>query len=149
MKVIHYAEIRVFHDVSIMSGNLITHSFVDVSNEWQSQLVLCSCWPWILCLKAHFLSVCMYVMVFQDKHTLPKWNILSLLCTSKQLDRIFQFVRVCLSWKTITCIWTERKWAFRHSIQGQYKQRTSKETWHSISWKTFSGPPSRSIRMYH
>ena len=81
-------------------------------------------------------------MVFQDQHTLPKWNILSLLCMSKQLDKIFHFVRVYWSWKTITYIWTERKWAFRHSIQGQYEQRTSKETWHSVNWKTFSGPPS-------
>ena len=90
-----------------------------------SLLVLCSYWPWILCLKAHFLSVCMYVMVFQDKHTLTKWNILSNCLLVHSRERIFHFGRVCLSWKTITYIQTERKWAFRHSMQGQNEQRTS------------------------
>ena len=28
-KLSHYAEIRVFHNVSVTSGNLILHSFVD------------------------------------------------------------------------------------------------------------------------
>ena len=28
---IHYAEIRVFHNISVRSGNLILHSFVEVS----------------------------------------------------------------------------------------------------------------------
>ena len=44
-----------------------------------SLLVLWSYWHWILCKKAHFLSVCMYVLALLDQHTLPKWNILSLL----------------------------------------------------------------------
>ena len=35
--------------------------------------------------------------------------------------KIFHFGRVCLSWKTITYIRTERKWAFRHSIQVQHE----------------------------
>ena len=54
-------------------------------------LLVCLYWPEIFCVQGLVLSARMYVMVFQDKHTLPKWNILSLLCTSKQLDRICYF----------------------------------------------------------
>ena len=38
---------------------------------------VCLHWPEIFCLKALVLSVRMYVLAFQDQHTLPKWNILS------------------------------------------------------------------------
>ena len=40
--------------------------------------------------------------------------------TSKQLDRIFHFVRVCWSWKTITYIRAERTRALRQNISAQY-----------------------------
>ena len=40
---------------------------------------VCMYWPEIFCLKALVLSVHMYVLAFQDQHTLPKWYILSLL----------------------------------------------------------------------
>ena len=78
-------------------------------------------WPEKICVQGLVLSARMYVMVFQDKHTLPKWNILSLLCTSKQLDRIFHFVRVCWSWKTITYIWAERTRPWTQNFSGQYR----------------------------
>ena len=114
-----------------------------------SYFCFCMCWPlgantwmWDICIRVTS-AVCNSILshwnlpIIRQQRQLPKWNILSLLCMSKQLDRIFHFVRECLSWKTIPYIQTERKWAFRHSIQGQYEQRTSKETWHSVSWKTF------------
>ena len=64
------------------------------------------------------LSAHMYVLVFQDQHTLPKWNIPSyqiqyIACSLARLwaKRIFHFGRVCWSWKTNTYIWAEREQA--------------------------------------
>ena len=81
--------------------------------------------------KALFSLIVCIKMVFQDQHTLPKWNILSLLCMSKQLDRIFHFVRVCWSWKTITYIWAERTRPWRQNFSGQYRH-TERERVHII-----------------
>ena len=39
--------------------------------------LICVYWAEIFCLKALVLSARMHVMVFQDQHTLTKWNILS------------------------------------------------------------------------
>ena len=63
------------HNNEILKGR--PEKVFQLTESHVSLLVLCSYWPWILCLKAHFLSVCMYVLVFQDQQTLPKWNILS------------------------------------------------------------------------
>ena len=67
--------------------------------EWDSLCsYVCLYWPQIFGLQGLFLSACMYVLAFQDQHTLPKWNIFSLLVWTrekpmefKQLDRIFHF----------------------------------------------------------
>ena len=63
------------------------------------------CWyvclyrPEIFCLKGLVLSARMYVMVFQDKHILTKWNILSNCLLIYSRGRIFHFGRVWLSWE--------------------------------------------------
>ena len=97
-------------------------------------LLICLYWPEIFCVQGLVLSARMYVMVFQDKHTLPKWNILSLLCTSKHLDRIFHFVRVCLSWKTITYIWAERTRPWTQNFSGQYRYTEREKEFISLDW---------------
>ena len=61
----------------LVTGNLILHSFMDVLIWMAFSLLICVYWPEIFCLKAVVLSACMYVLTFQDQHTLPKWNILS------------------------------------------------------------------------
>ena len=53
---------------------------------------VCLHWPEIFCVKGLVLSAHKYVMVFQDQHTLPKWNILSLL-VYKQVNR--QNISLC------------------------------------------------------
>ena len=52
---------------------------------------ICLYWPEIFCLKGLVLSACMYVMVFQDKHILTKWNILSNCLLIYSRERIFLF----------------------------------------------------------
>ena len=93
-------------------------------------LLACMYWPEKFCVQGLVLSVHMYVMVFQDQHTLPKWNILSLLCTSKQLDRIFHFVRVCWSWKTITYIRAERTRPWTQNFSDQYRHIERESSYH-------------------
>ena len=102
-------------------------------------------WPEIFCLKALVLSACMYVMVFQDQLTLPKWNILSdqikyiafsLACI--QAERIFHFMRVWSSWKIITYIWAERTRALRQNISGQCIHTSRENAIHiNISMKLY------------
>ena len=104
----------------LVTKNADLHNLMDVLIS-VACLLVCLYWPEKFCVQGLVLSARMYVMVFQDKHTLPKWNILSLLCTSKQLDRIFHFVRVCLSWKTITYIRAERTRPWTQNCSGQYR----------------------------
>ena len=72
-------------------------------------LLICMCWPEIFCVKALVLSAHMYVLAFQDQHTLPKWNILSLLIQARE--------------KAMELIWSERIFHFWEDVlvlEGQY-----------------------------
>ena len=91
------------------------------SNDMNSlSLSVCLYWPEKFCVQGLALSVRMYVMVFQDQHTLTKWNILSNCLLVHSRERIFHFGRVCWSWKTITYIQTERARPWTQNFSGQY-----------------------------
>ena len=77
-------------------------------------------------------SLCSYVCIGLPipPHP-PKVKYSLSACTSKQLDRIFHFVRVCWSWKANTYIQAERTTALRQNISGQYThsyQQRERET---------------------
>ena len=105
-------------------------------------LLVCVYWPEIFCLKALVLSACM-----PSKTTTPSQSEIFSHCwyMSKQLDRIFHFLRVCWSWKANTYIPAERTTALRQNISGQYThEQRERETWIScllIVRKTVSGLP--------
>ena len=81
---------------------------------------VCLYCPEIFCVKGLVLSAHMYVMVFQVQH--PSQSEIFSLClyTSKQLDWIFHFVRLCWSFKTITYIQAEWTRPLTQNISGQY-----------------------------
>ena len=93
------------------------------SNDINSlSLSVCLYWPEKFCVQGLALSVRMYVMVFQDQHTLTKWNILSNCLLIHSRERIFHFGRVCWSWKTITYIRNRESKALDTNFSGQYIQ---------------------------
>ena len=64
------------------------------------------------------LLVCMYCLPRQAHPPKVKY---SLSAVYEQAIRIFHFVRVCLSWKTITYIQAERTKPWTQNISGQYR----------------------------
>ena len=104
------------------------------SNDTNSfSLSVCLYWPEIFCVQSLVLSARMYVMVFQDKHMLTKWNILSNCLLVHSRERIFHFGRVCFSWKTITYIWAERTRLWTQNISGQYRHTSRENAIHEDS----------------
>ena len=79
------------------------------------------------------LSAHIYVMVFQDKHILTKWNTLSNCLLVYSRERIFHFGRVCWSWKTTTYIQVERTRPWTQNISGQYRHTYEQRESHSYS----------------
>ena len=97
------------------------HGLPPQSNDMKSlSLSVCLYWLEKFCVQGLALSVCMYVMIFQDKHILTKWNILSNCLLVHSRERIFHFGRVCWSWKTITYIRAERARPWTQNFSGQY-----------------------------
>ena len=82
------------------------------------------------------LLVCMY---WPSKTTTPSQSEIFSLCwfTSKKLDRIFHFGRVCWSWKANTYIPAERATALRQNISDQYIH-TSKEREKQVDFMPFN-----------
>ena len=73
-------------------------------------------------------SLCLYVCIGLPRPPHPpkvKYSLSA--CMSKQLDRIFYFMRVCWSWKASTYIQAERLTDLKQNISGQhthtYEQR--------------------------
>ena len=115
------------------------HSLPPQSNDMNSlslslslSLSVCLYWPAKFCVQGLVLSARMYVMVFQDQHTLKKWNILSNCLLVHSRERIFHFFRVCWSWKTITYIWAERTRPWTQNFSGQYIRASKPQIYMSV-----------------
>ena len=76
----------------------------------------------IFCLQSLVLSAHMYVLTFQDQHTLPKWNIL-IACSYMSRERIYHFGKVCWSWKANTYIRAERTRLWWQNIFGKQREK--------------------------
>ena len=123
--------------------------------QWKCALLVlsvrvCLYWPKIFCVKGLVLSACMYVLAFQDQHTLPKWNILSLL-VYEQANR-----QNISPWEGVLvlegqCIQAERTRPLTQNISGQYRHYTwakREKQWiscHLIVRKDVAGLPFRNL----
>ena len=122
------------HSYQILEQGRPEQGLPTQSNDMDSFSVsVCLYWPEIFCLQSIVLSAHMYVMVFQDKHILTKWNILSNCFLVYSRERIFHFGRVCLFWKTITYIQAERTRLWTQNISGQYRHTYKQRECHSYT----------------
>ena len=84
-------------------------------------------------------SLCLYVCIGLPRPPHPPKVKYSLSAhTSKQLDRIFHFVRVCRSWKANTYIQAERTTALRQNISCQYIHTYDKEREKQMDFMPFN-----------